>query len=119
MALVKQERRLKIKRRIRKKVFGTQDKPRMSVYRSNKNIFVQLVDDVNQKTLVAASSLEKDIAEKKDITKIQQAELVGKLIAEKAVKAGIKNVVFDRNGYLYHGRVRKIADAARENGLKI
>ncbi|MCF6241229.1 MAG: 50S ribosomal protein L18 [Bacteroidales bacterium] len=119
MALVKQERRLKIKRRIRKKVFGTQDKPRMSVYRSNKNIFVQLVDDVNQKTLVAASSLEKDIAEKKDITKILQAELVGKLIAEKAVKAGIKNVVFDRNGYLYHGRVRKIADAARENGLKI
>ena len=119
MALVKQERRLKIKRRIRKKVFGTQDKPRMSVYRSNKNIFVQLVDDVNQKTLVAASSLEKDIAEKKDITKIEQAGLVGKLIAEKAVKAGIKNVVFDRNGYLYHGRVRKIADAARENGLKI
>lgn len=119
MALVKQERRLKIKRRIRKKVFGTQDKPRMSVYRSNKNIFVQLVDDINQNTLVAASSLEKEIAEKKDITKIEQAELVGKLIAEKAIKAGIKNVVFDRNGYLYHGRVRKIADAARENGLKI
>jgi large subunit ribosomal protein L18 len=119
MALVKQERRLKIKRRIRKKVFGTQEKPRMSVYRSNNNIFVQLVDDVHQKTLVAASSLEKDIAQKKDITKIEQAELVGKLIAEKAVKAGIKNVVFDRNGYLYHGRVRKIADAARENGLKI
>jgi len=119
MALVKQERRLKIKRRIRKKVFGTQDKPRMSVFRSNKNIFVQLVDDVNQKTLVAASSLEKDIAEKKDITKTEQAELVGKLIAEKATKAGISTVVFDRNGYLYHGRVRKIADAARENGLKI
>ena len=119
MALVKQERRLKIKRRIRKKVFGTQDKPRMSVFRSNKNIYVQLVDDVNQRTLVAASSLEKDIAEKKDITKIEQAELVGKLIAEKAVKAGISTVVFDRNGYLYHGRVRKIADAARENGLKI
>ncbi len=119
MALVKQERRLKIKRRIRKKVFGTQDKPRMSVYRSNKNIFVQLIDDINQKTLVAASSLEKEIAEKKDITKIEQAALVGKLIAEKAVKAGINTVVFDRNGYLYHGRVRKIADAARENGLKI
>ena len=119
MALVKQERRLKIKRRIRKKVFGTQDKPRMSVFRSNKNIYVQLVDDVNQRTLVAASSLEKDIAEKKDITKIEQAELVGKLIAEKAVKSGISTAVFDRNGYLYHGRVRKIADAARENGLKI
>jgi large subunit ribosomal protein L18 len=119
MALVKQERRLKIKKRIRKKVFGTQEKPRMSVYRSNNNIFVQLIDDVNQKTLVAASSLEKDISQKKDVTKIEQAELVGKLIAEKAVKAGIKNVVFDRNGYLYHGRVRKIADAARENGLKI
>lgn len=119
MALVKQERRLKIKRRIRKKVFGMPEKPRMSVYRSNNNIFVQLIDDVNQKTLVAASSLEKDIAQTKDITKIEQAELVGKLIAEKAIKAGIKNVVFDRNGYLYHGRVRKIADAARENGLKI
>ena len=119
MALVKQDRRLKIKRRIRKKVFGTQDKPRMSVFRSNKNIFVQLIDDLNKKTLVAASSLDKEINEKKDITKIEQAELVGKLIAEKAVKAGIQNVVFDRNGYLYHGRVKKIADAARANGLKI
>ena len=74
---------------------------------------------VNNNTIIAASSLDKEIAEKKDITKTQQAELVGKLIAEKAEKSGIKNVVFDRNGYLYHGRIKKLADTARENGLKI
>jgi large subunit ribosomal protein L18 len=119
MPLNKQESRLKIKRRIRKKVFGTKEKPRMSVYRSNSNIFVQIIDDVNKTTIIAASSLEKEIAEKKDITKMQQAELVGKLIAEKAGKSGVKNVVFDRNGYLYHGRVQKVAEAARKNGLKI
>ncbi len=119
MPLNKQKSRLKIKRRIRKKIFGVVEKPRMTVYRSNRNIFVQIVDDVNNNTIIAASSLDKEIAEKKDITKTQQAELVGKLIAEKAEKSGIKNVVFDRNGYLYHGRIKKLADAARENGLKI
>ena len=119
MALNKQESRLKIKRRIRKKISGTKVKPRMTVYRSNRNIFVQIIDDVTKNTIIAASSLEKEIAEKKDITKTEQAELVGKLIAKKAGKSGVKNVVFDRNGYLYHGRIKKLADTARENGLKI
>ena len=119
MPLNKQESRLKIKRRIRKKIFGIEEKPRMSVYRSNRNIFVQVIDDVNKKTIISASSLDKEIADKKDITKTQQAELVGKLIAEKAQKTGVSQVVFDRNGYLYHGRIKKLADAARENGLKI
>ncbi len=119
MPLNKQKSRLKIKRRIRKKIFGIKEKPRMTVYRSNRNIFVQIIDDVNKSTIISASSLDKDIAEKKDITKIQQAELVGKLIAEKAGKSGVKGVVFDRNGYLYHGRIKKLADTARENGLKI
>jgi large subunit ribosomal protein L18 len=118
MALAKQERRNKIKRRIRKKISGTSEKPRLSVYRSNKNIFVQVIDDVNGKTLAAASSLIKEIAEKKDINKKEQAALVGKAVAEKASAAGINEVVFDRGGYLYHGRVKSLADAARENGLK-
>jgi len=118
MSLTKLERRIRIKHRIRKRLSGIAEKPRMSVYRSNKEIYVQLVDDVQGKTLIAASSREKDIAEKKDITKTEQAKLVGKLIAEKAAANGISQVVFDRNGYLYHGRVKSLADAARENGLK-
>ncbi|MBN1251247.1 MAG: 50S ribosomal protein L18 [Bacteroidales bacterium] len=119
MALTKQANRLKIKRRIRKNILGTKEKPRMSVYRSNKNIFVQIIDDIDGVTFVSASSLSKDISEKKEITKKEQASIVGKLIAEKAIQAGIKEVVFDRNGYLYHGRVKTLADAARENGLKL
>lgn len=118
MALAKQERRKKIQRRIRKKLSGTNQKPRMSVYRSNKNIFVQVIDDVNGVTLAAASSLIKDIAEKTEITKVQQAALVGKVLAEKVTAAGISEVIFDRGGYLYHGRIKSLADAARENGLK-
>ena len=118
MALNKQERRLKIKRRIRKKIFGTTEKPRMTVYRSNRNLFVQIIDDVKKVTIIAASSLEKEIADKKT-TKTEQAKTLGKLIAEKAIKAGVKDVVFDRNGYLYHGRIKTLADAARENGLNI
>ncbi len=118
MSLTKLERRIRIKHRIRKRLSGVAERPRMSVYRSNKEIYVQLVDDVQGKTLIAASSREKDIAEKKDITKTEQAKLVGKLIAEKAAANGISRVVFDRNGYLYHGRVKCLADAARENGLK-
>lgn len=118
MSLTKLERRIRIKHRIRKRLSGAAERPRMSVYRSNKEIYVQLVDDVQGKTLVAASSREKDIAEKKNITKVEQAKLVGKLIAQKAVANGISEVVFDRNGYLYHGRVKSLADAARENGLK-
>jgi large subunit ribosomal protein L18 len=114
----KEYRRLKIKRRIRKKINGVADRPRMSVFRSNKQIYVQLVDDKTGRTLVAASSREEEIAAQK-VTKIEQAALVGKLIANKAKEAGIEEVVFDRNGYLYHGRVKSLADAAREGGLKL
>ncbi len=119
MPLTKSERRQKIKMHIRGKLSGTNEKPRMSVFRSNKQISVQLIDDSQGKTLLAASSLEKVIADKKVITKIEQAKLVGKLIAEKCKKDGIKQVVFDRGVYLFHGRVKSLADAARENGLKI
>lgn len=118
MALSKKDRRLRIKQRIRKRISGSAEKPRMSVFRSNKNIYVQLIDDLEGKTLLAVSSLHKEIAEKKGITKSEQAELLGKIIAKTASEAGIKEVVFDRNGYLYHGRVKKVADAAREGGLK-
>ena len=118
MALTKEDRRIRIKHRIRKRMNGTGEKPRLTVYRSNKQIYVQLVDDIQNKTLISASSLEEGIDEKKDINKIEQARLVGKLAAEKSIKAGISQVVFDRNGYLYHGRVKALADAAREAGLK-
>ena len=118
MALTKADRRQRIKYRIRKKLSGSEERPRMTVYRSNKQIYVQLVDDVSGQTLVSASSKEKDIASQK-VNKIDQAKLVGKRLAEKAKEKGIKTVVFDRNGYLYHGRVKNLADAARESGLKI
>ncbi len=118
MALTKAERRQRIKYRIRKRLSGSAERPRMTVYRSNKQIYVQLVDDVSGQTLVSASSKEKEIASQK-VNKIDQAKLVGKRIAEKAKEKGIKIVVFDRNGYLYHGRVKNLADAARESGLKI
>jgi len=117
MAFSKVERRLRIKRSIRGKVSGTAERPRMSVYRSNKQISVQIVDDITGKTLIAASSLEKDIASEK-VNKVEQAAKVGALIAEKAKSAGIETVIFDRNGYLYHGRVKQLADSAREAGLK-
>ncbi len=116
MALSKQERRQRIKYRIRKKIFGTTERPRLCVFRSNKNIFVQLIDDVKQVTVVATSSRVKDIADQK-VTKTEQAALVGKAIAEKAKAAGYSTVVFDRNGYLYHGRIKSLAEAAREGGL--
>lgn len=117
MALTKIERRNRIKMRVRKIVSGTAERPRLSVFRSNKQIYVQLIDDVNGVTLLAASSKEKDIAAKEG-TKTEKAAMVGKLVAEKALAAGITQVVFDRNGYLYHGRVKQLADAAREGGLK-
>jgi large subunit ribosomal protein L18 len=113
MALSKLERRARIKRRIRKIVSGTAAKPRLSVYRSNKEIYAQLVDDVNGVTLASVSS--RDI---KASTKAEASVAVGKSIAEKATKAGVETVAFDRNGYLYHGRVKVLADAAREAGLK-
>jgi len=117
MALTKTERRGRIKMRVRKIVSGTADRPRMSVFRSNKQIYAQLIDDEKGVTLLTASSKEKDIAGQ-EATKSDKAALVGKLIAKKALAAGITNVVFDRNGYLYHGRVKQLADAAREGGLK-
>jgi large subunit ribosomal protein L18 len=116
MALNKVLRRAKIKRRIRKKVFGTVVLPRLSVFRSNKQIYAQLIDDLTGKTLVSSASLKEKSAQEGN--KINQATVVGKLIAEKAQKAGITTVVFDRNGYLYHGRVKSLADAARDGGLK-
>lgn len=119
MAISKLEKRLRIKRRIRKKIEGTPERPRLSVFRSNKQISAQIIDDSAAVTIIAASSLNKEIAEKQGITKIEQAALVGKLIAERALAKGITAVVFDRNGYLYHGRIKSLADAARENGLKL
>lgn len=113
----KDYRRMRIKMRIRKVVAGTAERPRLTVFRSNKEIYAQLVDDAEGHTLTAASSREKGITEKK-VTKSEQAKLVGQLIAEKAKEAGIENVVFDRNGYLYHGRIKALAESARENGLK-
>ena len=101
--------------RIRKIVSGTAEKPRMSVFRSNKQISVQLIDDLRGVTLAAASSLDKEVA---GLTKSQIAALVGKLAAERCAQKGIAEVAFDRNGYLYHGRVKMLADAAREGGLK-
>ena len=113
----KELRRSKIRMRIRKVVKGTTERPRLSVFRSNKAIYVQLIDDHTGKTLVAASTQAEQIASQK-IAKIEQAKQVGKIIAHKAIEAGINKVVFDRNGYLYHGRVKSLAEAAREGGLK-
>ena len=118
MALTKLERRTRIKMRIRKKINGTAESPRLAVYRSNKQIYVQVVDDLNRVTLLSASSKEKDIASQTGIKKIDQAKLVGKLLAAKCKEKGIEKVVFDRSGYKYHGRVKSLADAAREGGLK-
>ncbi len=118
MALSKRERRLRIRRRIKKRVKGTSTRPRLSVFRSNKNIYVQLIDDINGKTLGACSSKEKDIADKNDITKTVQAGLVGEKIALKAKEIGIETIVFDRGGYLYHGRIKALAESARKAGLK-
>ncbi|MDR0363444.1 MAG: 50S ribosomal protein L18 [Bacteroidales bacterium] len=113
----KEYRRNRIKRRIRKRLSGTAERPRMSVFRSNKEIYVQFIDDLNSKTLAAASSKSESMKEVKG-TKMEIAAQVGKLAAEAAKSAGISTVVFDRNGYLYHGRVKALADAAREGGLK-
>ena len=110
----KELRRIKIKRRVRKNIAGTADRPRLTVFRSNKQIYAQVVNDLTGNTLAAASSL--GITDK--MTKKEQASKVGELIAQKAKEAGIESVVFDRNGYLYHGRVRELADAARKGGLK-
>ena len=103
----KEERRLKIKAGVRGKISGTPERPRLTVFRSNKQIYAQVIDDTTGKTLAAASSLKKEIAAK-----------VGEQIAKVAQEAGVQAVVFDRNGYLYHGRIKELADAARNGGLK-
>ena len=113
MTTKKVERRIKIKFRIRKSVNGTAERPRLSVFRSNKQIYAQVINDLTGKTLASASSLGLEAMPKKE-----QAAKVGELLAEKAQAAGITQVVFDRNGYLYHGRVKELADGARKGGLK-
>lgn len=110
-------RRQKIRYRIRKKIAGTAQKPRLSVFRSNTDIYAQIIDDVNGKTLVAASSKDKDIAAQSG-TKVEKSKLVGAALARKASELGLSQVVFDRSGYLYHGRVKAVADGAREGGLQ-
>ena len=117
MALTKNERRIRIKSRIRKVVSGTETRPRLAVFRSNKEIYAQVVDDVTGKTIAAASSRDKEIAKSKG-NKTETATLVGKSVAEKAMKAGVEAIAFDRGGYLYHGRVKSLAEGAREAGLK-
>ena len=116
MSLTKSDRRQRIRFRIRKSISGIAAKPRLSVFRSNKEIYAQLIDDVNGVTLLAASSREKEVSSKG--TNIEVATAVGKLMAEKALKAGIETVTFDRGGYLYHGRIQSLAEGARTAGLK-
>ncbi len=116
MALTKVKRRRRIRHRIRKKITGTAQVPRLNVYRSNKYIYCQLIDDLSGHTLVAASSKESEVAN--EGSKSDQAKAVGKLIAERAAAANISKVAFDRGGYLYHGRVKALAEGAREGGLK-
>ena len=110
----KNKLRLKRHRRIRGKISGTAERPRLSIFRSNKNIYAQLIDDVAGVTLASASTLDENVS---DATKVEQAAAVGKAIAEAAKAKNVSTVVFDRSGYLYHGRVQALAEAARENGL--
>lgn len=112
----KQSRRFRIKKGIRKKIFGTAEMPRLSVFRSNTEIYGQIIDDTAGHTLAAAASIQKDV-EVGNINKTEAAKVVGKELAQKAKDAGIQSVVFDRNGYLYHGRVKAFAEGAREGGL--
>jgi len=114
---VKALRRQRIKYTIRKKISGTSQSPRLSVFRSNKEIYAQLIDDVNGTTLAAASSRDKDILAQK-VTKTEKSKLVGQAIAQKATSLGLTSCVFDRGGFLYHGRVKNLADGAREQGLE-
>lgn len=116
---LKKKARLKRKVRIRKKISGSSDRPRLSVFRSAKHVYVQIIDDSIGKTLISASSTEKPVKEKpKFESKVAQATYVGKLIAERAKEKGINKVVFDRNGFIYHGRIKAISDGAREGGLE-
>ena len=116
MSSIKLKRRERIRKRIRKTIFGDSSIPRLSIFRSNKEIYAQLIDDSVSKTIVAASSKDKDL-KLKTTNKIEVSKIVGDSIGKKAIKAGIKNISFDRNGYLYHGRVKSLAEGAREAGL--
>jgi len=111
----KRYRRQRIKQRIKKIIKGTAERPRLSIFRSNKQIYAQLIDDLSGKTLLSASSIEDKSSQ--DIPKVEQAKIVGKVLGQRAKKAGINQVVFDRNGFLYHGRLKSFAEAAREEGL--
>jgi large subunit ribosomal protein L18 len=117
MALSKTDRRERLRFRIRKTVSGTTERPRLAVFRSNKEIYAQIIDDVNGVTITASSTRDKEIDASKS-NKLDAAKLVGKAIAEKALKAGVESITFDRGGYLYHGRVKSLAEGAREGGLK-
>ena len=116
MALTKSKRRERIKRRVRKHISGTAQRPRLTVFRSNKQIYAQVIDDISGVTIASAASLKNDDANK--VNKTEQAKLVGKLLADRASGVKVTNVVFDRGGFLYHGRVKALADSAREAGLK-
>ena len=116
MALLKKDRRLRIKKRVRKIIFGTSECPTLTVFRSNKEIYASLIDDVLGKVLCSTSSLSKDF--KSTGTKVEKSKEVGKKFAELAMSSGFKKCCFDRNGYLYHGRIKALAESARENGLK-
>ncbi len=115
----KKRARLKRKKRIRKKVVGTEIRPRLCVFRSTRHIYAQIIDDAKGQTLAAASTLEKTVKASSEMeNKMNAAPLVGKLLAERAIGKGVKQIVFDRNGFLYHGRVKAVSDGARESGLK-
>lgn len=110
--------RLKRRKRVRKNITGTNERPRLSVFRSAKHIYGQIIDDIKGETLAAASSTEKSVVEnKEDKNKVATANFVGKLLGERAIEKGVKKIVFDRNGFLYHGRVKAVSDGAREAGL--
>lgn len=114
----RQESRSKRKKRIRKKIFGTPERPRLTVFRSARHIYAQVVDDTKGCTLAAASSVENTVSEKADLkNKVAVAAFIGKLVAERSIERGIQQVVFDRNGFLYHGRVKAVSEGAREAGL--
>lgn len=113
----RQKARVKRHLRVRNKISGTAERPRLAVYRSEKNIYAQIIDDVAGRTLVSASSIDKDFAEKVGSNK-EAAKAVGTMLAKKAMEKGIEEVVFDRGGYVYHGRIKELADGAREAGLK-
>lgn len=115
------DKRQKIKLRIRKRISGSSERPRLVIFRSLNNIYAQLVDDINQKTICTVSNLNKEVKDelKDKSTKLAESKIVGKLIAVKAKEKNINRAVFDRNGYLYHGRVKAVADGAREGGLEL